>query len=261
MKNTTSQWERNAIEIEDNLQNKDFSNFLTWDVIKRTMALGNSPYLAVELFYLTTHNWNLWRHAIREDNLGNPQPFILFPSSSGNLIHHAHHLAKFMAATKHDVRDYDAVFEFGGGYGSMARLFHNIGFEGKYVIYDIPQFSSLQQRYLEAIGKDGGVTFVSEVDNIPEFSGRTLFIATWSLSEAPVQLRDKVIAEVGTCSYLIAYQDSFAGIDNRAYFDSIMQRPSEIKWHNQKIKHIPDNHYYLHGAECNVGEVQYYARN
>ena len=260
--NTTSPWEQNIIDLEHDLQYENFSDFLHWAVVKRTMFLGNSPYIAVELFYLVTHNWNLWKRGIEEDRLGNPTPFILCRRSSGNLIHHAYHLAKFMDATKQDVRDFDTVFEFGGGYGSMARLFHNIGFDGEYVIYDIPQFSLLQQRYLKSIGKDDRVTCISDVDHIPEFDGRTLFIGTWSLSEAPVQLRDEILAKVGASSYLMAYQGSFDSIDNCAYFNTIMHREKKtIEWYNPEIKHISGDHYYLFGVESNIKEVAYHARH
>ena len=259
--NTTSPWEQNIIDLEHNLQYGDFSDFLHWDVVKRTMFLGNSPYIAVELFYLVTHNWTLWKRGIEEDRLGNPTPFILCRRSSGNLIHHAYHLAKFMDATKQNVLDYDTVFEFGGGSGSMARLFHNLGFDGEYVIYDLPQFSLSQQRYLKSIGKDGDVTCISDIDHIPASDGRTLFIGTWSLSEAPVHPRDEVLDKAASNSYLIAYLSSFAGIDNCAYFNTIMRREKTIEWYNSEIKHISGDHHYLFGVESNIKEVAYHARH
>lgn len=249
MNNTSDLWERNIVSLSDNLLDGDFNKFLHWDVIRRTMFVGNNAFAGVELFYLVTHNWNLWRHAIKEDDLGAPTPFILRPSSSGNLIHHAHHLAKFMTTTKTDVRDYDTIFEFGGGYGSMARLFHNIGFGGEYVIYDLPIFSFLQECYLKTIGKYGGVTCISDIADLPKDTGRTLFIGTWSLSEVPVKFRDEVIAAVCPDSYLITYQESFDGIDNCAYFNSMSQRKSATEWHSIKIKQMADKHYYLFGGD------------
>ena len=34
----------------------------------------------------------------------------------------------------------------------MCRLFHQLGFSGRYVIYDLPQFSALQAFYLGSVG-------------------------------------------------------------------------------------------------------------
>src|SRR5207244_11597755 len=50
------------------------------------------------------------------------------------------------------VDDLACVLEFGGGYGSMCRLFHNLGFRGRYLIFDLPAFSALQRFFLRSIG-------------------------------------------------------------------------------------------------------------
>lgn len=261
MKLITSSWDCNINDLIYDLQYADFNNFLHWDVIKRTMFIGNSPYLAKELLYLITHNWKMWKYGIKENSIGNPTPFILYKRSSGNLIHHAYHLAKFMNITKQNVLKYDTIFEFGGGYGSMARLFHNIGFDGKYIIYDLPQFLILQQKYLKNIKKDNNVVYISDIDNIPNLKGRTLFIGTWSLSEAPIQLRNDIFTKINADSYLISYLKSFEGMDNYKYFNSIIQQKNTIKWYNNTINHIPGNHYYLFGTEHINKEVEYYKRH
>ena len=67
------------------------------------------------------------------------------------MIHHAYHLAQFEEKTRTQVHEIDFVLEFGGGYGSMCRLFYNLGFRGRYVIFDLPSFSALQIYYLKTL--------------------------------------------------------------------------------------------------------------
>jgi hypothetical protein len=49
-----------------------------------------------------------------------------------------------------DVRGFDFVIEFGGGYGSLCRLFFNQQFKGQYVLFDLPPFSALQHFFEDA---------------------------------------------------------------------------------------------------------------
>lgn len=251
--NISTSWENNISKLSDYMHTKDLHDFLKWDVVKYTMFVGNSPYVAKELFFLIRHNWKKWKSAIREVSFGKPTPFILYPYSSGNLIHHAYHLAKYEDITHQEATDFDYIFEFGGGYGSMARLFQNLGFEGKYIIYDIPEFSLLQTLYLENIGfkvsnniEQRGISCISDINNIPVFNGKVLFIGTWSLSEAPVDLREEILHKVNANSYLLAYQSGFDGVNNEEYFNKIKYEYNKLKWEEFKIKHIPNN-YYLFG--------------
>lgn len=241
--NISNTWKNNVSKLEEYMQTKDMHNFLKWDVIKFTMFVGNSPYVAKELFFLLKNNWKKWKSAIKEVDFGKPTPFILYPYSSGNLIHNAYHLANFENITKQNIIDFDNIFEFGGGYGSMARLFSNLGYKGKYIIYDIPIFSKLQSEYLKNIGVKG-VKHISNIEEIPVLDGSVLFIATWSLSEAPLQLRDQIIDKVKANSYLVAYQKSFDDVNNQDYFQKVMNE-HKLKWYNLQIKHIPDNYYLI----------------
>lgn len=244
--NISTGWNDNIAELSEHITNDDIQKFLKWRVVKYTMFVGNSPYIAKELFFLLTHNWKKWKRGIHEHSFGSPTPFILYPWSSGNLIHNAHHLAQFENITHQNITDFDYVFEFGGGYGSMARLFHNLGFKGKYIIYDLPEFSQLQKIYLDKIGMKN-VEFVTRIEGIPNSNGKVFFIATWSLSEAPLDLRNQILDKVTANSYLFAYQRSFDVFNNIDYFNKF-RNELKLKWYDSEIKHIPDN-YYLFGSD------------
>ena len=168
-------WRRFIEQFRDAMAREDPRAFLRWPTIAKAMFVSNQPYLSIELLSLRSRrDWRRrWRPALRESPVGHPVPFWALPWSSGNLIHHAYHLAQFEARTGRPAERFPAVFEFGGGYGSMCRLFHQLGFSGRYVIYDLPQFSALQAFYLGSLGlplvdadrlagADRGVTRVSD---------------------------------------------------------------------------------------------------
>lgn len=48
---------------------------------------------------------------------------------SGNLIHCAYYLFKFKQLTNKNATDINVIFEFGGGYCSVFRVFRNANFK------------------------------------------------------------------------------------------------------------------------------------
>ena len=131
-------WLSNINRLTELVWGQDVRKFLRWDVVSSTMFVANAPYVSTELNYLKSlPDWNTrWRSAIKESFVGYPIPYIFYPSSSGNLIHNAYHIAQFEEKMKINIQDMDFIFEFGGGYGSMCRLLHNLGFRGRYTPYE-----------------------------------------------------------------------------------------------------------------------------
>jgi hypothetical protein len=208
--------------------------FLKWDVVTGSMFVGNEPYVDRELQYLKGRpDWkSVWEGVIREDPSGGPKLYKGYRQSSGNRIHQAYHLARFEQETGLSVGRFPLIVEFGGGYGSLCRIIHKLGFQGQYVIFDLPEFAALQKFYLGLLGLplvrerevssgDPGILCTSE---LPELDSATrmgakqgLFIATWSLSETGESLREHVVklpGIEGAAAYLIAYQRDFGGVDN-----------------------------------------------
>jgi hypothetical protein len=143
----------------------------------------------------------------------------------------------------------------------MCRLFYNLGFKGKYIIFDLPPFSALQKFYLKTIempihsigtfskAKTGAIC-LSDIHQLTEIlkdntdGVKSLFIATWSMSEIPIVLRNSIIPLISKFkSYLIAYQDKFGKVDNLDYFNKWKEVYSNIIWNYWQIKHIPGNNY------------------
>jgi len=258
-------WKNNMNRLRELVLKQDAREFLRWDVISKTMFVDNAGYIPAELKYLTTRpDWDArWREAIKESTVGHPKPLRVFPASSGNLIHHAYHLAQFEEKTKVPVHEIECVFEFGGGYGSMCRLFFNLGFRGKYVIFDLPSFSALQVYFLKTLGlpvksladfkkSDSGIVCVSDIADLPAALtdhrqiNSNLFLATWSISESPMRIRESILPLVSDFqSFLIAYQERFGEVDNLEFFDNWKQTLGNVIWHNWPIEHIPGNNYLI----------------
>jgi hypothetical protein len=242
---------------------EDPRRFLTWPHL-RTMFIANASYAERELAHLQTQpDWEpRWRTGIRESLVGYPAPFPSYPGSSGNLIHHAYHLCRFEQATRHRIDDFDLVVEFGGGYGSMARLFHALGFKGSFVIFDLPEFASLQRFFLKSLdlpvcpiggllsGKPGIATLSEMLElqgAVPALGGharRSLFIATWSLSEAPLEVRSAALSMAPWFdSYLLAYQQKFGEVENAEFFRNWSCSESDFAWQTLPIEQIPGSSY------------------
>lgn len=267
---TEAEWFSNMNRLRELILNQNPREFLRWDVVTQTMFVSQARYIFTELRYLKHHrDWNTrWRGAIKESSVGHPYPYFLYPASSGNLIHHTYHVAQFEDKTADKINDMEFVFEFGGGYGSMCRLFYKLGFRGKYVIFDLPSFSALQTYYLKTGGfpvlslsesekTKTGIVCVSDIDALKSIleehfqSTHKMFIATWSISETPKTIRDVVLNLVSDFqSFLIGYQDKFGEVDNLTYFSGWKEVVSNVTWNSWRINHLPGNSY-LVGARIN----------
>lgn len=237
-------WIRYMNVFREDVLNKDPRDFLNWPVIEETMCASFALYLRTELAYLRSlRNWPEWRSAIERNEVGNPIPYPLYPRSTGNLIHHAYHLARFQEATGCNLKELDVVFEFGGGYGCAAYLIHRLGFRGRYVIQDLPAFQALQSYYLSHFGIE-----VEHLSTPVAFMGKSLFLASWSLSESPLSAREPVLPAVRNFNYfLIGYQPEGGEVNNVQYF-SDWQRQIPRRWQTMPIRHIPGNNAYLFGC-------------
>jgi hypothetical protein len=258
-----SAWLAHRRELKRRILEDDPMRFLTWEVVTGSMFVGNRPFVDIELSYLMKRpDWkSLWEGVLQEDPAGTPKPYKGYRQSSGSRIHQTYHLCRFQEETGLPVHRFPLVVEFGGGYGSLCRLVHKLGFMGQYVIFDLPEFVALQKFYLGSLGmplievKDAsqggqGILCTSDpavLGSVAQQQG--LFIATWSLSETESTFREQIItlpAVDGAAAYLIAYQRDFEGIDNPRFFDTWRGKKPTVHWVQSEISHIPGN-FYLFG--------------
>ena len=232
--------------------------FLRWDVIIERMAVRRSPITPIELASLQARpDWeSRWRKAIRESDAGRPYRYPAWPESSEPLIQTAYALSQLEALAGRPVNEWDAVIEFGGGFGSLCRLVHQLGFRGRYVIFDLPPFTLLQRYFLRSAGivRDGEerITLTSELSELERHVAAlppeawSMFVACWSLSETPLALRERIrplVERIGR--YAVAYQERYGEVDNVEYFTT--------QWlggerRTQRIKHRDSDHFVVGGA-------------
>lgn len=256
-------WEEFRADLRRAILDDDPRDFTSWRTVKGTMFHEARPD---EFEFLKAlPDWDRWAKALAETEAGNPRPYWAFTKSSGNLVHQAYHLAQLYVRGGRPVDELKQIVEFGGGYGSMCRLIRRLGFKGRYVIFDLPEFSALQEYYLKSAGvktellraptdRSGNSTvLLTDLGELrrqlscPE-RGYT-FIATWSLSEAPLELRADVMElldDVG--QFLIGYQAEFSGIDNKDYFKGVVADRPSYTWSDHRLEHLKSENRYLVGV-------------
>lgn len=237
-------WEGECQILEEKLKISDCSDFLQWPFIINDM-FHTPPNLVFDTLTNSKY-WELWKGALEEDSFGKPTPYSLYPKGSGNLLFHAYsllQLANFIS--EFNVKNLKSIYEFGGGYGSFCRMLHKMGFVGEYTIYDLPVFSKLQGIFLKNVGlADKKISLISDWPEETEINA-DLFVAMWSISESPIELRDKILSMVKSKYILITYREEWLGFDNVTYFKKFKEDRLNYTWIDYTISYLPTDHYLL----------------
>ena len=231
------EWNENRRRLRALAATQDPRGFLRWDVLVRTMVVSPQQLYVVREFSALLPAWRQWRSVVEDAPIGHPWPFPLFPRTSANTIHQAYHLHRFERSTGLRLEEMEQVVEVGGGYGGLCRLIHRRGFRGRYNIIDLPEFSALQRYFLGASG-------IRVTHNEAATRGlRTLLVANWSLSEMSLADRQTALDACPDLSAaLIAYQNTFHGMDNLAFFRE-WSKGTGLLVEDSPIKHLPGNRY------------------
>lgn len=245
------------------LHDKNLKNFLRKNFIQKMFFLQNRLFIYRELKELKKlKKWSFYKNLLVEDGIGNPIRFFLYLKSSGNKINHVYHLSVLENELKINLKKkIKKVFEFGGGYGCMARIFSKINKNIKYTCFDTYYVNLLQYYYLShnnlKVGfiKSNQFFLNSKFENTNEKND--LFIANWSLSEIPIQFRNKFYFKISNSKYiLIGFQEKFENIDNLKYFKNLKKKLKN-KFNIKIIKNkfyrgnffFKQNHYYFIGKK------------
>lgn len=197
--------------------------------------------------------------ALTESPVGKPLLSPYYPLSSPLLIQHAYHLIRLLEATDVEVSSLGLVADFGGGYGSFFRLLRNLNYRGRYLICDLPAMCALQRFYLRNLfpsgaGGDPPANLEWETQDIPRRLEQesaahrpSLFVATWSLSETPLAVREAIAPAMAGFTYVLcAYQRAFAGCDNVQYFQALERNLPQFTWRHAECD-VYRNNFYLIG--------------
>ena len=249
------------------LQRGNIKNFLREGFIQKMFFLHNRFFVYQELGALkNSKKWPFYKKLIQEDSIGNPIRYFLYQNSSGNKINHVYHLSILFNELNINLSRIRKVFEFGGGYGCMARIFSKINQEIKYTCFDTHYVNLLQYYYLKHNNLDAGfskknnytlISNLKTINNNYETNLKSLFIANWSLSETPISFRKNFLTIIEKSDViLICFQETFEDIDNLKYFNQLKSKISnkykikilKNKFYNGNIinKH---NHYFFIGKK------------
>ena len=228
------------------LKSNKIKNFLRENFIQKMFFVQNRFFVFQELINIKkSKKWDFYKSLLIEDHIGNPIRYFLYFKSSGNRINHIYHLKVLEDELKIDLkRDINVIFEFGAGYGLMARIFSKINKKIKYICFDTNFVNLLQYYYLSHNKLDVGFSnnykffLTSKINNFQ--IKHDLFIANWSFSEVPLNLRKKFINLMKRSKFLfISFQEKFEDIDNLKYFKEL-----ETKFSNKYEIKIIKNKFY-----------------
>lgn len=199
-------------------------DFLRDPTVAHTMVFGATARLDERIARVRAAFPGFADDLLLEDALGRPTLCDRRTMTSPNRAHHAYHLATHALVTGRPLFDAPVVVEWGGGYGSFARLVRRMNRGATYVILDLPALGAVQWVYLSALeGEDavhvvtpddptiapGKVNLASSsfaLDHLPALKADA-FVSTWALTESPPPLQERVIARdfFGASRLLVAY--------------------------------------------------------
>ena len=216
-------------KMKNVIVNKKLENFLKIGFLQKIFFVHNRLFVLYELLDLKKKHWNFYRPLLKESPVGNPVRYFLYPNSSGNTINHVYHLSIIQGYLGIKLKNINSVFEFGGGYGCMARIFYRLNKKIRYDIFDTPIVSLIQYYYLKSLKLNVGYKknqfrLLNNHKDLINMKDRksNLFIANWSLSEVPISFRKKFLHTIKCHEFfLISFQAYFENIDNLKYFKNV----------------------------------------
>lgn len=236
-------WENVRKKLLQYIIERDINTFLHWDIIQETMYVHRTGYAQTELFEIQNDvKFRNIPDTVQVSPVGSP-------ISWENHAHMIYHLKEYGNKTNNIDYSFNTILEFGGGFGNMAYIYKKLKPNVKYIIFDFPEFNLLQKWFLEQNGIFD-VIFISSLEELQQYKNIDLLIATWSLSEAPLDFRKNFLSSIECKNFLFAYQkhfddsNAFCHIDNDSFFKEMIKLyPGN--WIDYKIKHLFGEQYYL----------------
>jgi len=257
------EWATFAADIGSALKESGVDRFLRLPPIAKTVHPRiRSPGRRYLNYLLQSKRFSTKiQQALTESPVGMPLVNPHYPFSSPVLVQHGYHLVRLLESTDIDLSHLRLVVDFGGGYGSFFRLLRNLGYRDQYLICDLPVMCALQRFYLRNVFPTGLEAQAPEnlrwqSDDIPATLQResakhspSLFVATWSLSETPLTVRNEIAPFLAGFDYVLcAYQRAFGTHDNVQYFASLEKTLPQFNWRHAECP-VYKNNFYLIGQK------------
>lgn len=135
------------------------------------------------------------------------------------------------------------ITEFGPGAGFLPLILSSYFPSCKYNLFDIPVMSSLQKALYNHISKLGypipfnRLNFCNLPEDLPSIEGINYFLAFWSFSESPEELREQFVSRfLDTDVIIIVSNQAIFSVDNFSYFGDLS---ASLPLHIYKCLPIP----------------------
>lgn len=175
---------------------------------------------------------------------GTPKPYPGLAIDE-NTVHHFYVLERLLSQVP-DLNSFDHIVEFGGGYGNLNTILRDLNFKGDHIIFDMPEFSALQRFFIAGNGylkKYPNVRFVGEFTELKSMTRnfkpeKTLLLGHWSISEAPLAVREPLFEAVPAKNFFFCCQGQFDSVDNVQYFADFAKRHPDVHWIKENFDHL-----------------------
>jgi hypothetical protein len=210
-----SYWKRVNYNTEVNIKRHGIHGFMQFPEVQNTMLVMDEDRAKKQLAFIEDKAYLDYDMLLKDSCLGDYHP---------QKIQSLYHIFKFIEAGG-KLPKVGKIVEFGPGVGCIADIILKSGFKGKYYLQDSETFNKIQKHYLEHNGSFSKNVILGECTQ----SKIDLLIATWSLSEVPVE--DRACCEYSASQYLLAYGDLFNGeLDNSEYFNHFSSCRKDVNW-------------------------------
>ena len=223
-------WRSITLEIFEQIKSQDIDFFRN---IWVRNALHPNQYYYSYLYYKELkkkYSPSELQHLALDVPFGNPLKDLMVKGASPASVKHFYLLDKISHQFQISLSNLDQIIEFGGGYGSMCRIaLSNLSISQgvRWDIVDLPIMVVLQKMYLTnslTTEEFSRVELHNDLNGIEDISANSLFVATWSLSETPLELRASIEDQIKKCRYVfIAFQETYGPISNLTYFQNLME--------------------------------------
>jgi glycosyltransferase involved in cell wall biosynthesis len=197
------------LKIREHLATDSIESFPTWPILHFTMF---TPANAAE------------RSAIGYE--GEPPKDVL----ERNREHHEFLWDKFSEFV--DEENINGIFEFGGGYGQLRKVVHEMHAEIPYAIYDFPELHAIQRHFLDPIPTE----FYTSTDVLPT-GKHNVFISFWAYTECPKEVRDGLIPFFKDAAFDVL----FLGLAQRFQLDNIAYLKGLADTLGYSVEFVPIN--------------------
>lgn len=198
-------WNDKRREIALLESSASLKEFHTWPPVIATMWPNTDGYAVHQIKFLSElPDWKTrWLPAMK-DKLAVTE-CQWWTNVSFASINHAYNLAHFETITGINLDKMNYIFEFGAGTGNMCRIIHNLGFAGRYEIYDFPEMRVLQRFFIQESGVD--ISSIHWADNMDDIiipnSGKRLAISIAAIEEASQDFRIPFLELGKKCTHFL----------------------------------------------------------